>query len=162
LLKIRETDETDCKLLWEWANDPEVRAFSFHSEAIPWENHVTWFSKKMADPNCHLYVILNENSTAIGQVRFDIQRKGEAIVSISIAKDKRGHGYGTEALKLALKELVKSVPELRQVKAYVKIANTSSIRIFQRAGFAKEGKLMVENQAALQFRWTRDVMDGSA
>jgi len=37
-LKLRSVRENDCQLLFEWAQDPVVRAASFHSAAISWKN----------------------------------------------------------------------------------------------------------------------------
>lgn len=35
MLRLRTLQESDGKLLWEWANDPQVRAASFSSEPMP-------------------------------------------------------------------------------------------------------------------------------
>ena len=47
MLSLRQVREDDCRLLWEWANDPEVRAVSFLSEPILWDQHVQWFKSKI-------------------------------------------------------------------------------------------------------------------
>ena len=39
-LRLRRVQEKDCRQLWEWANDPEVRPVSFATEPIQWERHV--------------------------------------------------------------------------------------------------------------------------
>jgi UDP-2,4-diacetamido-2,4,6-trideoxy-beta-L-altropyranose hydrolase len=152
MLKIRSATVEDCRLLWEWANDPEVRANSFHSEYIPWDKHIAWFNKKMKDPNCHLYLITEENSEPIGQLRFSVIEDSRSVVSISIAKDKRGYGHGTEGLLSALEALSKETAA-KEVVAYVKPDNVSSIRMFEKAGFVNQGPRVVEGQNALAFLW---------
>jgi len=155
MLNIRRASSADCKLLWEWANDPEVRSASFSSQYISWNEHVAWFTRKMSDPNCHLYLIMSENSEAIGQVRFELERPDLAVVSISMAKDKRSRGYGTQALELALKQF-NNLTDVRQVIAYVKPDNSRSIRTFEKAGFAKAVERSVKGQHALELVWKRE------
>ena len=38
-LYLRTADENDMDLLFQWANDPDVRKNSFHSEPISYETH---------------------------------------------------------------------------------------------------------------------------
>lgn len=151
MLKIRSATSEDCKLLWEWANDPEVRANSFHSEHILWDEHVAWFNQKMNDSNCHLYVIMDQNSEPVGQVRF-VREEGRSVVSISIAKGKRGRGYGKEGLLSALKIFSRETG-VKQVVAYVRPNNSSSIRMFEKAGFLNQGPHVVEGQDTLALSW---------
>ena len=109
----------------------------------------------MSDPKCHLYLIMSDNSEAIGQVRFELERPDLAVVSISMAKDKRSRGYGTEALELALKQFNK-LTDIRQVIAYVKPNNSRSIRMFEKAGFVKVVERSVKGQRALELVWRRE------
>ena len=37
-LRMRRARESDCRLLWEWANEPGVRASAFSQRAIGWED----------------------------------------------------------------------------------------------------------------------------
>ena len=68
-LHLRQAEQKDCRLLWEWANDPATRAASFSTETIPWEQHQAWFEDKMKDPNCLL--LIGENSKAGPSVKYD-------------------------------------------------------------------------------------------
>ena len=154
MLKIRAATKEDRRLLWEWANDSEARAASFNSEQIAWGQHVKWFDKKMHDPNCYLYVITNEKSEPIGQIRFDIEKPGAAVISVGMERQIRNRGYGTQALELSLRRISKDA-DVRQVVAYVKPENRQSIRAFEKAGFAKMVECNVKGQPALQFLWQR-------
>lgn len=154
MLNIRRATNEDCKLLWEWANDPEVRAASFNSQYVSWEEHIAWFAKKIIDPKCHLYIITDENSHPIGQARFEFEKPDSAVVSISMIQDKRSRGFGTQALQLALKHLSNST-EVIQVIAYVKPDNPRSSRAFEKAGFAKTGERNTKGQPAIEFTWQR-------
>lgn len=46
-MKIRKVvnNITDCSLVYILSNDPLVRANSFNSEPIVYENHLKWFNK---------------------------------------------------------------------------------------------------------------------
>ncbi|MEK7218316.1 MAG: UDP-2,4-diacetamido-2,4,6-trideoxy-beta-L-altropyranose hydrolase, partial [Patescibacteria group bacterium] len=46
-LRLRPATVGDGRTLWEWANDPTVRASAFSSDPIPWEEHMQWFGKKL-------------------------------------------------------------------------------------------------------------------
>ena len=71
-LRLRRADENDSQLLWDWANDPDVRTVSFSTEPIPWERHLQWFNAKLADPDAVLYVAIDPEGTPIGHVRYQI------------------------------------------------------------------------------------------
>ena len=47
VMQIRQVENTseDCNLIYNLSNDPLVRANSFNSEPIIYENHVKWFNK---------------------------------------------------------------------------------------------------------------------
>jgi len=53
MLKLREVSDKDCMLIWEWSNNPDVRAVSFSQEPIPYEDHVKWFKSKLNDMCCY-------------------------------------------------------------------------------------------------------------
>lgn len=154
MLTIRLATREDIRLLWEWANDRETRAASFSSEQIPWDRHVEWFEKTMHNQNCRLYIVTSGKSEPIGQIRFDIENPGTAVVSIGIAKPMRNRGYGARALELALRQFSNDA-DVKQVIAYVKPENSQSMRAFEKAGFAKTAECKVKGQRALQLLWQR-------
>ena len=64
LLRLRPVCADDCRMIWEWANDPLVRSQSFANDPIPWESHVAWFKRALRDPDMRLYIA--ESSTPVG------------------------------------------------------------------------------------------------
>lgn len=139
MVQIRDVTDADRQLLWEWANDPAVRAAAFHTDPISWEDHVVWFSRKRADPRCTMYIIMSERGQALGQVRFDLQADGTADVDLSVAPQHRGRGYGAAALRHACRHLFEGRP-VRRVMARVKPENAASLRTFEQAGFTYQGR----------------------
>lgn len=146
--KIRTAAPEDCRLLWEWANDPAVRAGAFSSDPIPWERHLDWFKGKQADPNCTLYILMDGQGHPLGQVRFDRQPDGSAETDISIARDYRGRGMGTQALGLACESFRES-GKARRIVAFIKPENAPSLKAFEKAGFVRQGREWVKGQEAI-------------
>jgi RimJ/RimL family protein N-acetyltransferase len=133
MIKLRPVSNGDCRLIWQWANDPEVRAVSFSSDSIPFENHVKWFEAKLNDPNCCFYVAENRQHESVGQVRFDIKGK-HAVISISLDRKFRSQGYGSKLIQLASQKILE-VSNVAVIHAYVKKENLVSLKAFQKVGF---------------------------
>ena len=146
ILRLRLVREDDCKLLWEWVNDPEARAVSFSSAPIPWEHHVQWFKVKL---NCIFYIAINKNDVSIGQVRYDIE-SDEAVVSISIDRKFRNQGYGSNLIELASQKLFHDLDVITRINAYIKPGNQASIRAFVKAGFQSIGTTTVHGNQAIR------------
>lgn len=154
IVDVREANTRDERRMWEWANDPEVRAASFTTEPIPWESHVRWFAQKIADTNTLLLIAETVDEGPIGQIRFDVSGP-DADIHISLAKAKRGSGLGAPAVQAALKKLF-SNRDCERVHAYVKPENVASIRLFEKAGFKLLELTTVKANPALHFIRTRD------
>ena len=148
-LRLRRVEERDCRLLWEWANDPAVRAASFSSEYIPWEHHQDWFGAKLADPNAVLYLVANPDNVSIGQVRYQVEGP-RAQLSVSLAPEFRGKGYGHRIVAMAGEELFRST-NVTTIDAYVKPANEASLELFLRAGFKQQDIRTIHGQQAVHF-----------
>jgi UDP-2,4-diacetamido-2,4,6-trideoxy-beta-L-altropyranose hydrolase len=39
MITLKRATQEDCRLIWKWANDPDVRAASFSSKPIPYDTH---------------------------------------------------------------------------------------------------------------------------
>lgn len=149
-LRLRPVRQQDCKLLWEWANDSEVRAASFSSEPIPWEKHLQWFSNKFNDSNCYMFIILDNQDEAIGQVRFQRQDRNHAEISISLDKNKRCSGYGSRIIDIATKEIFTRT-SLQVVYAFIKPTNEISIGAFEKASFKRNGTKTINGNVAIHY-----------
>lgn len=149
-LRLRPVVADDCRLLWDWANDPEVRAASFSSPAIPWDDHVAWFAGKLQDPHCFHFIAQESEHTCIGQVRFETRATGEADIHVSIARHRRRSGYGSLLIALAVDELFRVTP-IRAVHAFIKPENTGSIKAFEHAEFCCTGVETIHGCTALHY-----------
>ena len=146
-LRLRPAREDDARLLWEWANDSEVRAASFSPAPIPWETHLAWFTRKMQDRRCFIFVAEDEKGKSVGQIRFDLTPEGTFEIGVSVAKASRGRGLASILIKLGLEAIRSKVGE-RPVHAFVKTHNQASIKAFEKAGFRHIGNAEVRGNAA--------------
>lgn len=125
----------DRKLLYEWANDSEVRANSFASQEISYETHMEWFHKKLNDKQSDIY-IYEIDGVPVGQVRLEYKEK-DTIISYSIQRDYRNQGYGFNMLKWIEANSILERPGTTLI-GYVKYSNTGSIRVFEKLGYMKK------------------------
>ena len=148
-LKLREVYDKDCRLIWEWSNDPDVRAVSFSHEPIPYQDHVKWFKSKLKDIDCYFYIAEDINQKPVGQVRYDLEGN-EARISVSLDRKFRGKGYGTLLIKLASQKLF-VVADVDVIHAYVRRANQASVKAFKKAGFIILENTVINDQQASHF-----------
>jgi RimJ/RimL family protein N-acetyltransferase len=147
VITIRPATADDSQIVWEWSNDPTVRAVSFQSSPIPWDGHERWFQEKLTDPLCRFFIIV-DNERPVGQLRFEMS--GDAAEAhISVSAGERGRGCGAEALRLGC-GAIRAAGPLRRVIARIKPDNQTSIQLFARAGFVDAGAVDVVGQPARQ------------
>ena len=155
-LHLRPATADDCRRVWEWANDPAVRAVSFTSESIPWEQHVTWFTRKLADANTRLW-IAERGAPPLGQVRFDLDGT-TATISVSLDATRRGKNLGALLIWSACQQLLRE-SAVETIHALIKPDNTASIRAFEKAWFEPAGQTEVKGCAALRFELKRSAAE---
>ncbi len=148
-LALRRTLDSDCESFWEWANDPEARAASFHCKTISWQDHEKWFRAKLADPNSIFYTAINEEGSAIGEVRYHTEGK-RATLSINLAAPFRKCGWGRKILAVATETLFQE-SEVEFIDAYVKPTNEASLKLFASAGFLRSTSEVIEGQEGIHF-----------
>lgn len=149
-MRLRPVVESDCELLWYWANDEAARTASFDARPIAWGEHVSWFRERLNDGRSRIYVIETADGP-VGVVRFALAAPSEAVVSVNIAAAARGRGLGPEALRRAC-ALVFEADAISVVTAYIKPDNAASLRAFEHAGFVHAGTTVIGNAEAIVMR----------
>jgi UDP-2,4-diacetamido-2,4,6-trideoxy-beta-L-altropyranose hydrolase len=160
-VRLRRARFEDRRILWEWANDPAVRALSFSPDPISWETHVAWFAEKCSlhehaesagksDQNRSLIWIAEDAATPIGQIRFDSRPDGDREIDVSIASSMRGLGLASTVIRLGVQELRREHSNVR-VHALVKSTNLASLKAFEQAGFRRMGTDQVRGYATIHF-----------
>jgi RimJ/RimL family protein N-acetyltransferase len=133
---LRKADENDLLQTFQWANNQDVRKFSFSKENIEWSDHFNWFISKLKSNSCEYY-ILEKINEKIGSIRFDIDANGYALISYLVDPAYHGKGYGKLILKLGIERLRAKRREVKRVYGYVQPSNIASIKIFEQLGFRK-------------------------
>ena len=137
-LRLRLVRDEDCRRLWEWANDPQVRSASYSTEIISWEDHVKWFDGVTSHPDCRIWIALDSKDQPVGQIRFEASGSREAKVGMSIDREYRELGYGSVVIDLGAQAMfAKTATQL--LHAYIRQGNEASIRAFERSGFVEQG-----------------------
>ena len=149
-LSIRLVQDEDCKLLWEWANDPVVRASAFSSQMIRWEEHVEWFRRKLNDQNCRILVCLDTSGVPVGQIRFEKHGASDANLDITVDGRLRGLGFAGRLIDLGADWAFEEW-NLTRLNAFVKPENIASAKAFERAGFKRMESVVVKGQTALHY-----------
>ena len=148
-LTLRRVREEDCRQIWEWANEPAARAVSLSSEPIPWETHVQWFAARVNAPGHLFYLATNSHDALVGQIRYEVTGS-EAVVSVSLAKEARGRGYGAALIVRGSEQCFTDAP-VKLIRAFIKPDNATSVRAFERAGYADAGMAVERGQTVRQF-----------
>ncbi|MCM1103116.1 MAG: GNAT family N-acetyltransferase [Clostridium sp.] len=136
-LYLRKVDQADVDVLYQWANDPAVRKMAFHTDFIPYKDHVEYFSKLLTDRSVYQY-IMYKKGVPIGQIRLNITGN-EALIDYSVSAENRGKGYGSELLRLIQKQIdIDKIPHVKKLIGQVKYENTVSAKVFEKCGFSKK------------------------
>lgn len=153
-LELRRARAEDCRLVWEWANEPEARAVSLSTALILWEVHQEWFAEHVNSPACLFYLATNSHQALVGQIRFDINDMN-ALISVSLAKEARGRGYGTALIRLGSEQCFAD-SEVNLIRAFIKPDNETSVRAFLKAGFTDDGIAEMAGRIMRQFVLVRE------
>lgn len=129
-IRIREASINDAKILFDWANESETRQNSFNFDAIEWNDHILWFTKKLMDSTSSIFILLS-NENPVGVVRFEVNET--TIIGVTVAPGYRGKGLGAEIIKIACNFFWNN--NSGDILAYIKKGNVASQRVFEKSGF---------------------------
>lgn len=132
---LRKATVEDMDLIYEWANEAVVRANSFSTSIITYEEHCGWYHKLLADEYRQQYIYMYDNEE-IGQARVVVVGTN-AKIGYSISADKRGMGHGKLLLELLKEQIKIDYPNVRKLAAKVKPQNIASQKAFQHVGYVE-------------------------
>ncbi len=147
---FRPVTEDDCRLLFDWANDPVVRKSSFSSDKIAWQEHQKWFAAKLHEADIFFWIVLGRGGQPVGQVRFHVSGD-EAVISISLRASMRNKGQGSMIIRAACARLWTERQNVT-INAFVRKDNRPSAQAFGRAGFVDEGEQVMYGVPAVKMR----------
>lgn len=145
-LQFRPAGPNDCRRVWEWSNDPAVRAASFTPDPIPWEQHEAWFRSRIESSETRFWIVETDLGHPVSQVRIE---RGESgwVISLSLINTFRKKGLGAAIIRKATDRFFAET-QAGQINAYIKQDNAASCRSFFEAGYQPVGTIQMRGQAA--------------
>ncbi len=131
----RTAEMKDCEDIYSWRIDDVSREASLNNSKFSLDVHRSWFSNALNDKNRYLYIYEDKTGNKVGMVRFDIKSEASAEVSINVAPEMRGKGFGVEMLSDSVSGFIRE-KRVKIVIARIKEKNSVSMKTFKKAGFA--------------------------
>jgi len=135
-IDLLRATEDDGMYILNWRNDPAVRGNFFDSKSISLRQHMQWYKEKLHDPDTAIYIAWDDKNR-IGVIRFE-KKKGAVMVSVNVAPDLIGKGYGSEIIRLGTERYYAETKEEAPVIAEIKVGNIASQKAFQKAGYCRK------------------------
>jgi UDP-4-amino-4,6-dideoxy-N-acetyl-beta-L-altrosamine N-acetyltransferase len=130
----------DSATLFRWINDPEAVRYNAAYKPVHWANHEDWVRSLGKTPGKIVFGI-RAHDQLVGVVQLididPVHQSAELTIRIGDEQN-RNHGYGTEALRLALDFAWRDL-NLHRVWLRVFANNGRAIRAYEKAGFVREG-----------------------
>jgi len=130
-----------------WISDPEVRRAAFSSDPIELAEHLSWWQHKLTVSDTELW-IAESDGAAIAQLRVELA-VDTASLSIVVASEARGRGYGRQLLIEFANDVRKRHPQ-RRIEAFVRCDNERSFRAFVSAGFREAERMTIKEIDAVR------------
>jgi UDP-2,4-diacetamido-2,4,6-trideoxy-beta-L-altropyranose hydrolase len=135
-IELRAATVADSDSLFNWRNDPAVRAASRIPDVIDRKTHQSWVTASVNSGDRILLIGTREGSP-VGVVRFDL-RGTEAEISIYLVPGPHPPGQGRSLLQCAERWLAVNRPAIARIRARVLAGNERSARLFLGAGYTIE------------------------
>ena len=152
---LRKAVESDSEKVFELSNDPTVREQSINKKMINWDEHQTWFNKKINEEDYIFLLAFDKKDNFIGQVRFHTEHNS-ATVSISVLKEFRGKGLSKKILREACSKTFSDRSHIQEIVAYILPHNEASMKAFISIGFSFACEENIEEENFYKFILKRE------
>ena len=140
---LRAVEIEDSNQLHIWANDPDLQYLlgGWHFPTNM-NDQKKWFENLSCNSNNQRFIVLNEDNIVIGMANLlNINLKdGNAEHGLLLDKNFQGKGYGT-SIVLAIMNYVFNELRLKRLETTIIENNVSSVNLFIKLGWKKEGTL---------------------
>jgi len=126
----------DARTLFELRNDPFTVQFSGSRKPVIWEDHVKWFTERLARPQDNRLFFVRNGTETIGVLRFERRDPHAAVIGIYLVSSVVGRGIGTAVIRAGC-ALIFRLWKIDRVEAHVITENERSARAFMKAGFVQ-------------------------
>jgi len=136
--------DEDVPLLFPWINNRDTTLWSAPYHPVSESDHREWAQGVIASSDRAFFVIRRiSDDRVVGTCQLHsihpVHRTAELQIRIGEAAD-RGRGCGSEAVVLLLRFAFDDL-NLHRVQLHVFADNASAIRVYEKAGFVREGLL---------------------
>jgi RimJ/RimL family protein N-acetyltransferase len=136
--------EADLPRLFDWINDRHEVLFNAAYKPVLQSQHRAWFESLGERRDLVIFAIrLGSDDALVGtcQLRhLDLTHRNAELQIRLGDPGQRGHGYGTQAVRLLLDFAFRDL-NLHRVYLHVFETNAAAIRAYEKAGFVREGIL---------------------
>jgi RimJ/RimL family protein N-acetyltransferase len=143
-VELTAVRDADRERLFEWINDREEVILNSSYSPVHERDHIAWFDHIRSRSDVVLFAI---RSLVSGELIGSCQllnvdyRHSTADLQIRIgAREARSKGYGTEAVRMLVLHAFRDIG-LARVQLQVFATNQRAIRVYEKAGFRREGLL---------------------
>ena len=144
---LRPARWADVQLLYDWQQDPGIRAASLQGGTVTWEGHQRWFEKRLRAGNCHT-LLAEDGGDIVGVLRLDpAPEADQLVVSLAVTPQARGRGWGGRLLA-ELFRFVQQHALAKCLRAFIRLDNPASLACFARAGYQPKAETVINGQQA--------------
>ena len=142
LVRLRRARFDDRDFLLDMVNDSEIRKFAGTAKNVSAKEHDAWFAARLRSPqSCIFIAYAAHNPLPVGYIRFE-ESKGRAILSVALAPRFHGRGLGYNVIVEGCRKFAKETGRILCIIAYVREDNPRALRVFEKAGFKRTGKMV--------------------
>lgn len=133
---IRKATAEDMLLLFNWRNQPSIRAASLNDQLISLSEHQKWFNGALNNPNNCIYIFAL-NGLHVGMTRFVRQSEQPSICfwSFYIGDEFAGPGAGSAMGYLTLNDFFSNNVNCTEIRGEVLGSNERSSAFHNKMGF---------------------------
>lgn len=137
---LRPLEVADAHDLYSAHGDPEAHHYWSSPAHSSEAETARYIEQTLAMPGARVWAITESGGEALGRVALFVPRDGVGEIGIILRRDAQGRGLAAKALKL-VEDYSFEALGLHRIAADIDPDNTSSISLFLRAGFEREGLL---------------------
>ncbi len=137
---LRPLEIADATALFSAHGDPVTHTYWSSPAHSSEEETARYIEQTLALPGAQAWAITESGGEALGRIALFVQREGVGEIGIILRREATGRGLASKALKLVEQHAFGAMA-LHRLAADIDPDNNSSISLFLRAGFQREGVL---------------------
>jgi len=137
---LRPLEAADAEALFAAHGDATTHTYWSSPAHTSVEETRTYIAETIAIPGALAWAITESGGEALGRIALFVQREGVGEIGIIMRPEATGRGLASKALNAVVAHAFGPL-DLHRIAADIDPDNTSSISLFLRAGFQREGTL---------------------